>query len=133
MAVVARILHQDFVRTDGMHAVVQAVPAAAGLSLNVIKRFGMHYGTSGPRRSARVWHSCDDLRGRRRIRAKEASGFRTWRALGRIISGDDPGPGNGILAEFHGTGEHCGRTRVNCVFHRLAVRSATEGEQLALL
>src|SRR5258708_1999107 len=133
MAVVARILHQYFMRTDGMHAVVKAVTAPAGLTFNVIKRCGMDHGTSGPRSSAGVRHGCDDLRGRRRIRAKQASGFRTWRALGGVISGDDPGSSDGILAEFHGTGEHCGRTRVNCDFHRRAVIAAAEDGQLALL
>src|ERR1700738_2050739 len=68
MTVVARILYQHFMRADGVHALVKAVAAAAGLSLNVVKRCGMNHGTSGPRRAARVWHSCDDLRGRRRIR-----------------------------------------------------------------
>src|SRR5258708_15677265 len=133
MAVVARILHQHFMRADGMHPVVKTVTAATRLALNVVKRCGMHHGTSGPRSSACVWHCCDDLRGRSRIRAKQTSGFRTWRALGGIISRDDPGSSDGILAEFHATGEHRGRTRVNCVFHYCAVSTATEGGRFALL
>src|SRR5712671_4738709 len=133
MTVVARILHQYFMRADGMHPVVKTVTAATRLALNVVKRCGMHHCTGGPRSSAGVWHCCDDLRGRRRIRAKQTSGFRTWRALGGIISGDDPGSSDGILAEFHATGEHRGRTRVNCVFHREAVSTVAEDEQLALL
>src|SRR5260370_37448534 len=90
MAVVARILHQHFMRADGMHPVVKPVTAATRLALNVVKRCGMHHGTSGPRSSAGVWHCCDDLRGRRRIRAKQTSGFRTWRALGGIPSPHHP-------------------------------------------
>src|SRR5260370_18826003 len=128
MAVVARILHQHFMGADGMHPVVKSVTAATRLALNVVKRCGMHHGTSGPRSSAGVWHCCYDLRGRRRIRAKQTSGFRTRRALGGIISRDDPGSSDGILAEFHGTGEHPGRKAVNCVFHRGGVSTGAEEE-----
>jgi hypothetical protein len=133
MAVVARILYQYFMRADGMHAVVKTVAAAAGFTLDVVKRCGMHDGTGGPGSSSRVRHGCDDLRGRRRIRAKQTGRFRTWRALGGIISGDYPRSRDGILAEFHATGEHCGRTRVNSDFHRKVVSTAAEGGQFALL
>src|SRR5258708_12831038 len=104
-------------RTDGMHAVVKAVTAPAGLTFNVIKRCGMDHGTSGPRSSAGVRHGCDDLRGRRRIRAKQASGFRTWRALGGVLSRDYPGSRVGVLAEFHGTEDHPAQPPLHSHFH----------------
>ena len=48
MPVVTGILHQNFVRANGAHAVVDAVAAAVGFAFNVVERCGMHHGARRP-------------------------------------------------------------------------------------
>ena len=114
LPVVPGILDQHFVSAHGTHAVVNAVAAPARLAFNVIERRGMHHRSRRPPDRAR--HGRDDLRGLGRIRAKTAGRFRTRRALRRVVSRHDPGASDGIFAEFHVLGKHCGRSRVNCHF-----------------
>ena len=47
MAVVARVLDQDFVGSGGGHAVVNAVAAALGLAFNAVERVGMDESAGG--------------------------------------------------------------------------------------
>ena len=42
MVVMARVLDQHLVRSDGVHAVIEAIATASGLAFNVIERRGMH-------------------------------------------------------------------------------------------
>ena len=48
-----------------------------------------------------------------RVVAKTTRQVRTRRGFNRIIAGNDPGAGDGILAQFHAEGEHRERTGVN--------------------
>jgi hypothetical protein len=43
IALVARILKQNFVSTHRSHAVIETISAATGLTLDVIERMGMHH------------------------------------------------------------------------------------------
>ena len=44
-----RILHQNFVRTNGAHAVVNAIAAACSLAFYMVQSAGMHHGARRPR------------------------------------------------------------------------------------
>ena len=72
MAVVARVFDQHFVRAHGVHAVVDAVAAAAGFALNAVERLGMHDGARGPGSAGRVGRFRDYLQRRRGISAETA-------------------------------------------------------------
>jgi hypothetical protein len=43
IAVVARILKQNFVSANRAHAVIETISAATGFTLDVIERMGMHH------------------------------------------------------------------------------------------
>ena len=76
MTVVAGILHQHFMRAHRIHAIVDAVAAAAGLAFDVIERRGMHHRARRP--DPRALGSCgDDLRGVGGVGAKTAGDFGT--------------------------------------------------------
>ena len=64
MAVVVRIFDQHFVRADRVHAVVDAVAAAAGFSFNAVERLGMNHGTRRPGNAGRVGRFRNHLRRR---------------------------------------------------------------------
>src|ERR1700687_4115049 len=111
--VVARIFDQHFMCADRVHAVINTVAAAVGFALNAVKRRGVNNGTRGPWDAGGIGRFRDHLQRRRGTIAKTADGLRTRSGFGRIIASDDPGAGDGILAEFHREGEHWKRTAVN--------------------
>ena len=55
VAIVARVLDNDFVRTDGLHPVVESVAGALGLAFNAVNGTGMHHGASRPGIAVRRW------------------------------------------------------------------------------
>ncbi len=55
LAVVPGIFDQDFMSANRIHAVVDAVAAAAGLAFNVIERRGMHHGARRPADRRWAW------------------------------------------------------------------------------
>src|SRR5260370_19907055 len=84
MAVVARILHQHFMRADGMHPVVKPVTAATRPALNGAKRSGMHHGTTRPSRSLGAFDRYYELRRCRKNRATQTTAVTTRRAVDRV-------------------------------------------------
>src|SRR5579871_1922812 len=100
MAVVVGILNEHFMRADRVHLVVYAIATAAGLALNVVKRFGMHYGARRPG-SAGIVRGFGDLLKACKVGTKttwcieEMSGI-TW-----FVARHDPGTGDGVFAQFH--------------------------------
>ena len=62
MPVVRGVLHQDFVRADRAHPVVNAVAAAGCLALDVIQRVGMNDRARRPRSPGSSGHAGDQLR-----------------------------------------------------------------------
>src|SRR6202158_2407400 len=111
--VVARIFDQHLVRANRVQAVINTVAAAVGFTLNAVKRRVVNHGTRGPGDAGRVGRFRDHLHRRRGAVATPADRLRTRSGFGRIIASDDPGAGDGILAEFHREGEHWKRTAVN--------------------
>ncbi len=75
MTVVARIFDDHFMRTHGMHAVVDAVAATARLALDAVERLGMNDRTRRPRNSWSIGGLCNHLRRRRGIRTETAGGL----------------------------------------------------------
>src|SRR5580704_10187642 len=101
MPIMAGVFDQDFMRTHGVHAVINAVAAAVRFALDTVEGFGMHHGTRGPGDARGVGRFRNHLRRWRGTVAEKAVGGMTWTAFGRIIAGNDPRAGDGILAEFH--------------------------------
>src|SRR6266568_3568798 len=62
MAIVLGILHQHFVGSDGVHAIVQPVRPARRLAFDVVERRRMYDGAGGPRASRSSGTAGDDLR-----------------------------------------------------------------------
>ncbi len=85
MAVVARIFDQHFVRADGVHAVVDAVAAAAGIAFDAVKRRGMHDRARRPRNSRRIGRLRDHLRRSRGIGTETAGNV-----SGASVAGSSP-------------------------------------------
>src|SRR5271166_4021406 len=100
VAVVARIFHDDLMRSDRLHGVVQAVARAARLTIDAVERTWMYHGARRPRAAIH--------RRRRRYHLQLLARLRTERAevVGRgatlgFVPADDPRAGDGILAQFH--------------------------------
>jgi hypothetical protein len=70
----------------------------------------MHHGARRPARS--IGQCGDDLRSGGGIRTEKADAFGTRSAFGRVVSRHNPGARDGIFAEFHALGKHCGRSCV---------------------
>src|SRR5271165_4227711 len=105
MAVVAGIFDQDFMRADRVHAVINAIAAAAGLAFDVVERLRMHHGARRPRCTGSVWSSGNHLQ-RLGVGTKRAGGLDARSRFAWVIARDDPGTRDGILSEFHREGEH---------------------------
>src|ERR1700686_2166571 len=89
MRVVSRVFDQHFMRADRVHAVINAVAAAAGFALDAVKRRGVNDGTRGPWDAGGIGRFRDHLQRRRGTIAKTADGLRTRSGFGRIIARDD--------------------------------------------
>jgi hypothetical protein len=100
-AVVPGILDQDLVSADGAHAVIEAVSPASRLAFDVIQGRGMNNRSRRPGIAVETRRAGDDLSTGGRICAETAKRFRARRSLGNVVTGDDPGTRNGILAKFH--------------------------------
>ena len=137
MAVVARVLDQYFMRAHGLHAIINAVAAAARFAFNAVERLGMHDGTRRPERAGFVGGFRDHVQGCGRGFAKTAGRFGAWSGLGRVIAGDHPGARNWILAEFHAgrrtPEENRSQPGFLAVIFRRRMRNAAEEGQRALL
>src|SRR5579863_4139982 len=96
-----------------MHTVVDPIATPSGLTFDVVERLGMHHGARRPGRPGRIRRGSNDLQRGIGIGTEAAGGFGTRYWVARIVAGDDPRACDGILAEFHEEGEHCGRSRVN--------------------
>ena len=77
MAIVARILYQQLVRSDRAHAIVKPVTPASRLTFNVIKRRRVNHGLGRPGKPVSARASGNHLRGGGGIRTKAAERLRT--------------------------------------------------------
>ena len=100
LAVVAGILDDDLVRADRLHGVVQAVARAAGLAFDPVNGMGMDDRARRPRIAIHRRHRGDHLQLLARLRAEGAEIIAAAVVVG-LVAGDDPGAGDGILAQFH--------------------------------
>jgi hypothetical protein len=118
MPVVVRILNQHLMRAHRMHAVIDAIAAAARLAFNAIQRRRMHHRARRPWRSRIIRSRGDYLHRVRGIAAKWAGPFGS-RRIDRIVSGNNPRACDRIFAKFHRQRRTPRRTRVNMisVFH----------------
>ena len=132
------ILDQDFMRADRVHAVVDAVAAAAGFAFDVVERRGMHDGARGPGNPGR-WAGANHLRALLEIGAETAGDCGTWT---RLSAGSSPVMTQervmgSLRSSIGNTGEHCERSGVNRDFslnvHDGPGRNAPEAERRALL
>ena|SRR3984957_16418158 len=98
MPLMRRIFHQNFVRANGAHTVVDAIAAAGSLAFDMVQSAGMHRGTRRPRSAGKSRHGSDNLRRFAGIGAEPANRFRTRHILGDVVSRNNPGTGNRILA-----------------------------------
>src|SRR5271157_408992 len=87
-------------RTHRSHAIVKTIAAARRLPFDVIKRVRMDDRTRRPGAAIHARQVGDHMRGLGSWPAKPAS-FGTWSGLDDIITGNHPGTGDGIFAEFH--------------------------------
>jgi hypothetical protein len=101
VGVVARIFEQHFMSADRSHAVVEAVAAARRLAFDVVQRMRMDDRARRPGAAIHARQVGDDLR-RRGGRTAKPAGLGTGSGLDDIVTGNHPGTGNGIFAEFHG-------------------------------
>lgn len=100
MSIVTRVLHDDFVRADRPHLVVETIARAPGFAINAVQRMRMHYRARRPRTSVHRWRGCDHLQRQSRLWAKRAERSARRRRL-RFIAADNPRSCDGIFAQFH--------------------------------
>ncbi len=136
MPVVARVFDDHFMRADRVHAVIDAVAAAAGFAFDAIERHGMHDGARGPGNAGRVGRLRDHLRGRRSVGAETAGGLGTR----SVSAGSSPVMTQervmGSLRSSIGkenTGGEAESTAISAVISRPSMRNDAEGRRRALL
>ena len=108
------ILNQHLMRAHRMHAVIDAIAAAARLAFNAIQRRRMHHRARRPWRSRIIRSRGDYLHRVRGIAAKWAGPFGS-RRIDRIVSGNNPRACDRIFAKFHRQRRTPPRTRVNMI------------------
>src|ERR1700675_2903356 len=101
MAIVAGIFQQNFVSPHRSHAVVESVAAAGRLAFDVIQSLRMDNRARRPRTTIHAGQGGDHI-GYVGGRATKTAGLGAWRGLADVVARDHPGPGYGILAQFHG-------------------------------
>src|SRR5262249_33298001 len=99
--VVAHALHQHLMRADCVHGVVDAFRAPLRFAFNTIERRGMNHGRGRPGSAFPRVHRSNHLRRARRPWTERTIAVLT-RLLG-IVTHDDPGARDGVLAQFHAT------------------------------
>src|SRR5690242_1835927 len=100
MAFVVGILDEHFVRADGVHLVIDAVAAAAGFALDVVKRLGMYYRARRPCRAGVVGRPGNFLKASG-VGTETAGRIGSLARVTGLVARHDPGTGDGILTEFH--------------------------------
>ena len=100
LSIVAGVFDDDFVSSDRLHGVVQAIAGATRFAFNAIDGMGMDDSARGPGVAVHGRHGGDDLELLTGFRAERAEVIVAAVVLG-LVSGDDPRPGDGILAQFH--------------------------------
>ena len=120
MAVMTRIFQQNFMRPHRSHAVVKTIATARRLALDVVERMRMDDGARRPGAAVHTGQVGDDLRCLSGRTAKPA-GFGMRSGLDDIITGNHPGTGDGIFAEFHAVRRTKSMQRVKWQFCNLAI------------
>src|SRR5215467_2525118 len=100
MAVMVGVLNEHFMGTDGVHLVINAVAAAAGLTLDVVKRLGMYYRARRPCRAGVVGRPGNFLKASG-VGTETAGRIGALSGVTGLVARHDPGTGDGVLAEFH--------------------------------
>ena len=139
MAIVIGIFDEHFMRPDGTHAIVQAVAPTSGLAFDVIQRPRVNDSAGRPSRAGSVWRFRDHLQVG--VGAEAARRVGVWRRFRRLVTGHDPGAGDGIFTQFHKhtlrQKENRGREGASTVTHSKlcprATRNLTEIDRKPLL
>jgi len=100
LAVVAGVLDDDLVGSDGLHGVVETVAGAAGIAFHPIDGIGVDDGQRRPRVAVDRGHGGQNVNLLAGLGAERTQEFATASRF-LVISGDNPGTGNGILAQLH--------------------------------
>ena len=93
------ILHEHFMRADGVHPIVESITAASGLAFDVIERPRVHNGTRRPCRSRSIGSLGDDVQ--TGIGTERARRVGARSRIAGIVAGHDPRARDGIFAKFH--------------------------------
>src|SRR5215471_13905084 len=110
--------------TDRPHPVIKTVPTPGSLALYPIQSGRVDDRACRPWGAGQPGHARHELRGLGRIGAQAARYPRARWSLGNVVTGDDPGTSDRILAEFHASRRAPVR---ECVNHVLWSRGVLHG------